>query len=158
MSDPDLKLHADIEGVFMREGGLFDVPVTDLHVNIGRWAIQRNRTHLAHFHVVQVATVQRIYNGRLAYRVQTGPGDFGRPLQPEHLEWLDDHPDLSEVTLQFGDEPVKNCGSGVRLSMRSSHVIRSSDVDAFCALARTLAEPDDERLYVLGVRALGPLP
>ncbi len=138
--EPDLRLPADVEQAFGGPGGLFDVPVTDLHANVGRlatWA--RPHTPFQRGALVRVVTVQRIFDGSLAYRVHESPGDFGRPARPEELAWVEESAPFQVVTWSERRRFIA-LGGGLRLDTQASARVLAAEVPAFLTALRAAGQ------------------
>lgn len=83
-------IHADLDNIRKSPGGLFDTPITELDLNIGKRGRYLNPTCLIEYNEFTIQTVQYNYRRELCYRVICD-GDvhgFGRVAHPSEIEVL----------------------------------------------------------------------
>ena len=85
------KSHSDLDA-FKTKGGFLDpkIKCEEMEKNIGRkmtFAVRpgQGTSHRGVFHV---GSIQKIYDGSLAYRVYGENDTFGRPATPNDVIWL----------------------------------------------------------------------
>lgn len=83
--------YKDYDGLVASKGGMFDVSNHEMEANIGR----RVKFHVLpsqgtkHREVHTIVGIQKIWNGDIAYRVQTDEKDFGIPAKAKEIYFID---------------------------------------------------------------------